>query len=165
MATDDPVTKETYIKLLVDTLSNKLQVMDQLILLSLNQEKEISSDTFDEKYFEELMDQKSTLIEKLNQLDTGFDTIYQAVDEELKGNKAKYKDAIIVMQDLIKKITDKSVELQALEIRNRDKLEQLLSHKRKEIKSSRVLSKTATNYYKTMANQHEQKSFFYDTKK
>ncbi len=165
MATDDPVTKETYIKLLVDTLSNKLQVMDQLILLSLTQEKEISSDTFDEKYFEELMDQKSTLIEKLNQLDTGFDTIYQAVDEELKGNKAKYKDAIIVMQDLIKKITDKSVELQALEIRNRDKLEQLLSHKRKEIKSSRVLGKTATNYYKTMANQHEQKSFFYDTKK
>jgi tRNA U55 pseudouridine synthase TruB len=165
MATDDPVTKETYIKLLVDTLSNKLQVIDQLIALSLTQENEITSDTFDEKYFEELMDQKSTLIEKLNQLDTGFDTIYQAVDEELKENKEKYKDAIIVMQGLIKKITDKSVELQALEIRNRDKLEQLLSQKRKEIKSSRVLGKTAANYYKTMVNQHEQKSFFYDTKK
>lgn len=161
---ENPMMKETYIKLLRDTLERKLQVLDQLILLTEQQDKVISAEHFDEDSFMQCIEKKEEFLGDLDKLDQGFERVYQAVSTELSTKKELFKGDIFILQELITKITDRSVSLQAMEKRNKSKLELLFSRKRKEIKSSKALGKSATNYYKTMVQQHEQKSIFYDKK-
>ena len=78
--------------------------------------------------------------------------------------KLNYSVEISCMKELITKITDLSVRLQAIEKRNKEKFEAVIASKRIEIKKLRISNQTATNYYKTMAQQHESQSYFYDKK-
>ena len=48
------------------------------------------------------MNRKAALIEKLEQLDTGFESLYDKVKEELESNKEIHKDQIRQMQELIR---------------------------------------------------------------
>ena len=155
----------TYIELLKDTLEQKLRVVSELLSLTQQQNDVLKNESFDEGQFNELMNQKGTLLEKLDQLDTGFDRTYQLICDEVLNRKELYRNEILLLQDQIRKITDISVTIQALEQRNRDAMSVVLSKKRREIKNFKTQSNVATNYYKNMANQNDLKSIFYDTKK
>jgi len=50
-------------------------------------------------------------------------------------------------------------------MRNRNKLDSYFSKQKESIKSYKVNSKTASSYYKNMADQHSGESYFYDKKK
>ena len=156
---------ETYIKLLQDTLDRKLLVIRELLELSQQQSDCLKKESFDEEQFDELMNQKEILLEELNQLDSGFERAFELVRKEVTDHKNLYKNEIIALQGTIRTITDISVNIQAIEKRNKDAMIVVLSNKRKEIKNSKVQNQAVTNYYKTMANQHEMQSFFYDKKK
>lgn len=164
MGIDNQTTKQTYIGLLAEILRKKLEVLKLLMELSEQQEQILSSEAFDEDQFLTTIDQKEEQINRLNTLDEGFDKVYNGVKQELSEDKVSYTSEILLMKDLITEITDMSVKLQAIEKRNKEKLEQVLVEKRKEIKNFRVSNQTATNYYKTMAQQHEAQSYFYDKK-
>jgi hypothetical protein len=133
--------------------------------LTQEQESVIASDKFEEDEFLKLIEQKEEQLQSLNMLDTGFERIYESVKEELTLNKSKYQSEVIALKEYIGLITDLSVKTQALERRNKSKLEIVLAQKRKEIKNSRMSNQSVTNYYKTMAMQHEPQSYFYDKKK
>lgn len=125
----------------------------------------MSADTFDEEAFQKTITLKDEQIQMLSQLDNGFEQLYERVKEELLINKGKFSSEINDMKKSIACITNLSVELQALEKRNQEKLKNLLATKRMGIKKSRLSSQTAANYYKTMAKQNEAQSYFYDKKK
>lgn len=165
MDLENHITKETYIQLLGEVLIKKVGVLDSLTALTAEQELLISNEPFDEDGFERIITEKEEQIQALEKLDSGFERIYESVKEELTGNKEKYMKQINTLKELITKVTDKGVALQAMEKRNKSKIEVLFAQKRKTIKSSRMSSQTAANYYKTMANQQEQESYFYDKKK
>lgn len=156
---------ETYIKLLQDTLERKLLVIRELLELSQQQNDCLKNEIFDEEQFDELLNQKEILLEELNQLDSGFERAYELVRREVADHKNLYKNEITALQRTIRRITDISVNIQAIEKRNRDAMVVVLSKKRKEIKNFKVQNQAVTSYYKTMANQHEIQSFFYDKKK
>ena len=156
---------ETYIKLLQDALDRKLLVIRELLELSQQQNDCLKKEIFDEEQFDELMNQKEILLEELNQLDSGFERAYELVRREVADHKNRYKNEIAALQGTIRKITDISVNIQAIEKRNKDAMVVVLSKKRKEIKNSKAQNQAVANYYKTMANQHEIQSFFYDKKK
>jgi hypothetical protein len=164
MGLENQTTKQTYIGLLAEILKRKIEVLKLLMDLSVQQEQILTAEAFDEDLFLTTIDQKEEQINRLNTLDEGFDKIYNGVKEELSVDKVSYTSEILLMKDLITEITDMSVKLQAIEKRNKEKLEQVLVEKRKEIKNFRVSNQTATNYYKTMAQQHEAQSYFYDKK-
>ncbi len=165
MELDNQTTKQAYIQMLSDVLKRKLAVLNRLMELTGDQEVLMKQDTFDEEAFSRTIDQKGEQLELLTKLDTGFEQLYENVREELSTQKSKYFHEITTMQEDIASITDLSVKLQAMEKRNRTKLEQILSQKRREIKSSRMSSQTVAKYYKTIANQNDTPSFFYDKKK
>jgi len=165
MELENQAAKQAYIQLMSDALARKIQVLDQLQNLTEQQERVITTEPFDEALFLQTISIKEEHIKVLAQLDSGFEKLYTSVKEELVTGKSKYETSIINMQEQIKKITDLSVKLQALEKRNKAKMETMLIFKRKNIKSARVSNQTATNYYKTMSKQHENQSFFYDKKK
>lgn len=165
MELDSHRTKQTYIRLLIDTSNKKLDILRELMFLTEQQEKILNQELFEEDSFTQTIEQKEELINRLNELDNGFEQIYDSVKEEIKNNKYRYETEINALQEYISAITDLSVGLQALEQRNKARLEMVLIAKRKEIRSSKVSSQTASKYYKTMTKQNEVQSFFYDKKK
>ncbi len=165
MDLDNNQSKQTYIRLLIDSSKKKLDVLLELMFITEQQELLINSDTFEEDLFSQTIDQKEELLGRLLELDQGFEIIYSSVKDELMENRYRYEVEIRTLQEYIASITDVSVRLQALELRNKTKLEAVLAAKRRNIGKSKVSSRTAANYYKTMTNQHEVQSFFYDKKK
>ena len=164
MDLDSQIMKQTYILLLVETLQKKLEVMNQLLQLTKQQEEMFVSDKIKDEDFLELISLKEEQINNLSKLDDGFEKLFQSVKDELITDKGKYVSEITSLKDLIVKITDLSVNLQALEKRNKTKVEQHFSNRRKDIGTSRLSSTTVANYYKTMTKQHEAQSYFYDKK-
>lgn len=75
--------------------------------------------------FDRGTDAKSDLINALNQLDQGFETVFAHVGELLQSPEGKktYAQQIRTLQELITEVTDKSVELQADEARNKAAVE------------------------------------------
>ena len=154
----------TYVHILIDTLTKKNSLLDKLIQITTMQEEYITLTPPDMDNFETSLNEKETLIEKINELDEGFEKIYEHVKEEITSNKINHKEDILELQSLIKQVTEKSAKLQALEIRNKKSLEIFFSNKKKEIKDFKQSSKTASNYYKNMMNQQSGESYFLDKK-
>jgi len=159
------VEKRSYISILKDTLEKKVSILKDLLEVTLLQEKCISEDAYDSDEFEQAYSVKETLINQLNKLDEGFELIYEHVKEELSVNQIQYKEEILHLQGLIRQITEKSTEIQAIEMRNKSKMEAFFSQRKKQIKGYKVNSKRAASYYKNMADQHHGESYFYDKKK
>lgn len=157
--------KETYIQLLIDSLGKKQEILNQLMQITTRQQTIIDSEGFEEDEFLKTISLKEELIKSLDQLDRGFEMVYDRVREELNNNRMEYVYQITSLKELVTKVTDLSIKLQALEKRNRSKLEALLANKRKNIKNSRLSNETVTNYYKNMTSKPEAQSYFYDKKK
>ncbi len=165
MDADNLMIQKNYIQLLVDTMKKKLEVLDQLSGITQEQENIIGADSFDDSRFLNTIDEKEKLLKSLEELDGGFDRAFERIREELLGNKYRYETEIRALQSYIAEVTDRSVMLQAMELRNKSKLEQYLSRARKEIRSSKLSSENVVKYYKSMTNQAEGQSYFYDKKK
>lgn len=161
----DNTTKQAYVQLLVDTLEKKKKTLALLMSVTEQQEEIMSSEHFEEDLFDQTISVKEEYIQTLNMLDEGFEKVYDGVKDELSSNKLQYEPQIRSLQALITELTDLTVKLQALEKRNKSKLEAVLSKKRREIKDTRLSNKTVANYYKNIAQQTDiQSSVFYDKK-
>ncbi len=165
MAMEDNTARQAYIHLLIDILEKKKKLLIWLMNVTEQQEKIIATDPFEEQVFDETIEIKEEHLNNLIMLDDGFEKIYDGVKDELGNNSGNYISEIACLKKLVAEVTDLNVRLQALEKRNKAKLGFLFSQKRKSIRDSRISSKTAANYYKTMANQQENESLFYDKKK
>ncbi|MBE5967376.1 MAG: hypothetical protein E7255_10530 [Lachnospiraceae bacterium] len=157
--------KSAYIHILGDSLEKKVSVLDQLLEATLLQEKYLAENPSDMNDFEHAYTVKEALLEKLDKLDEGFELIYRHVREELSSQQVHQKEEILSLQELIRQVTEKSTQIQAIEMRNRNKLDSYFSKQKESIKSYKVNSKTASSYYKNMADQHSGESYFYDKKK
>ena len=132
--------------------------------ITASQQTIIESEGFDEDEFLKTISLKEEHIQSLFELDKGFEMVYDRIREELNENRKEYAPQITSLKELVTKVTDLSVKLQALETRNKSKLEALLAKKRRSIKNSRLSNETVTNYYKNLANKSESQSYFYDKK-
>ncbi len=142
---------ENYLQILEDSLRKKIQVLDEIISYNNAQEK-LLKDTVSVDELDANMQKKDELIQKLLQLDDGFETLYERVREQLLANKAAYKKQIKVMQDLISQITEKSVSVQAQEARNKQLIERYFAKEKNQLRQGRQVSRAAYDYYKNMSN-------------
>ena len=115
--------------------------------------------------FDKTVEEKAKLIEQMEQLDSGFEKLFARVKEELEANKEGYADAIKTMQSCIRRITDKSMEIQAEEARNKDLMVRKFAYVKDSAKNVRTNSKVATQYYKNMMNLNYVDPQFMDNKK
>ena len=165
MELDNQAAKQAYIQLMTEVLEKKIEALNVLLNLTMQQEAVISADSFEEDRFLQIITLKGEQIDRLSKLDSGFEKLFNSVKEEVNRNKEKYEKEITLLKDQISSITGLSVKIQAAEKQNKMKLEMVFANKRRDIKKARISSKTATNYYKTMSGQYEAPSFFYDKKK
>lgn len=155
----------TYIKILTDTLSKKSKLLDELIELNKEQENMLTSFEVNIESFDDTINKKEILIVQLNQLDDGFEMIYARVQDEIKHNALNYKYEIVVLQEFIKNIMEKSMNLQIMEKSIKLKWETYLMKQKQEIKNYKISSQTVSNYYKNMMNEYQGESYFLDKKK
>lgn len=155
----------SYMQVLEESLARKSQVLQALLELSKQQTELAEADEFDMDAFTTLMEQKDALLERLQALDSGFQKIYEGVKAELMEHREQYADPIRRIQIQIRKVTDLGVELQALEERNRAKLERKFSKQQQELRQVKTSNKVANTYYKNMSKLQNMDAYFLDQKK
>jgi len=158
--------KVTYLNIMIDTLKKKETLLSKLKATTLNQAVILEKDDFDADNFDRTIDEKQSMIDELLKFDEGFMELYNKVKDTLMSDGKDYAAEIEQVKAYIKKQTDLSVELQALEEKNRVKLSVHLSKGRQKGKDFRTSSRTVAAYYKTMSNHHQDgDSYFLDSKK
>ena len=105
----------------------------------------------DMSLFDEAIEEKERLIQKLMQLDDGFEVIYQKLSRELEDNRKKYAGQIQILQQQIKEITDLGVSIQAQEARNKSLIESYFSRERSNMHKNLRNSAKAYNFYKNIS--------------
>lgn len=154
-----------YLQVLEESLRKKLEVLGKVEELCIRQEKLLKEEPMPEEEFDASIEEKGRLIEELNRLDQGFESLYGHIREELPAQKESYKAQIASLQRLIKDATDRSVSIQALERRNKVLLDGYFSARKKEIQRGRKSSRAAINYYRSMSDSKIVQPQFMDKKK
>lgn len=156
---------ENYIQIMIQSLAKKEQILDEVLKLSKNQAVWLENPDLTPGEFEKNVSEKAEWIEKLEELDNGFEMLYQRVSEVLKSEKEKYAQEIRTMQDYIRRITDKSMEIQTVEARNKVKVEEKFSTIRHQVRQIRDSQKMVREYYRSMQKVNYIDPQFMDNKK
>jgi len=177
---------DNYLQILEDSLIKKVDILKRIRQLNSEQEQllkntgasflvtlegEETTQTAEndrDRFMEEIdqsMERKGELIVELSRLDNGFSQLYDRVREQLMDHKDQYKDQIRRMQDLVAEIMEKSASVQVQEKRNKKLLDEYFSNTRKELKSGRLNSKAAMDYYRNMNQTKYTHSYIMDQKK
>lgn len=142
--------QNTYVDIMLQSLKKKLQVLEEIKRLNVLQKELLEDDRADADEFDKTVEDKGKLIEQLEQLDSGFDKLFERVREELQEHKEDYKPQIAGMQEAIREITDLSMELQAQEAKNKDLMTRKFVSVRQKAKIVRTNTKAASQYYQNM---------------
>lgn len=156
---------ENYLKVLEESLERKLQVMEKIQECSLCQQEILQAQNVNLDEFDRYVDQKDALIGELTTLDSGFETLYRNVEQELQDNRQKHAAEIRRLQELVTRVTEESVRIQAQEARNKKQVEDHFRRERAGIAQNRKNSKAAFDYYKSVSGAGYAESQFYDNKK
>ena len=142
--------EQTYVDIMIQSLKKKIKVLEEVKRVNVVQRELLENDKADVEDFDVTVEAKSKLIEQMEQLDSGFDKLFERVREELQANKPAYTEQIKMMQTCIRQITDLSVEIQSQEAKNKDLMTQRFVSVRQKAKVVRTNSKAASQYYKNM---------------
>ena len=157
--------QNTYVDIMIQSLNKKIQVLNEIKRLNVLQCELLEDERADADEFDKTVEDKAKLIEQLEQLDSGFDKLFERVKVELQEKKDAYKDKIKAMQDCIRKITDLSMELQAQEAKNKDLMTRKFVSVRQKAKIVRTNTKVASQYYQNMMQLNYVDPQFMDNKK
>ncbi len=138
-----------YVDILLESLEKKKRILQQILKENAEQEKAVKVNGSIEE-FDRIVEEKSRLIFEMENLDSGFDKVYDRIRKELPDARDSYKEEIARIQRLISEITDLSVSIQTSEQRNKQFVESYFSYARGQIRQSKKSVRAANDYYKNM---------------
>lgn len=156
---------EDYVTILIESLQKKDRILDAIRAANEEQKILLADETLGPEDFEKTIDKKAKLIDELNQLDSGFEQIYEQVRPEIEQNMDKYANQIKKMQDMITIIVEKTMSAQAEEARNKQLIEAKFLSVKKQIREVKSSQKAVNTYYKNMMKTNFVDSQFLDRKK
>ncbi len=157
---------ENYVEIMLQSLKKKAAVLDQIIELNRQQKILLDDPNLPPETLEQNLNDKGKMIRNLNELDEGFEELYDRVKETLQAQRMHYAGQISQMQDLIKEITEKTTMIQTQEIRNKEKAVQKFSSIKEQVKGVRNSQKVVKQYYQNMMKQNSYpNASFVDNKK
>ena len=157
--------KNGYLPVMIHSLKKKDRILAEIIEINRMQKDELEDPSLDPEDFDRTFRKKAELIEELEQLDNGFQELFEHVRDELNGNKDAYADEIREMQEYIRRLTEKSADIQTQEARNKALMEQKFEAVKKQVKEVRKSQKIVNQYYKNMMNTAFIEPQFTDKKK
>ncbi len=154
-----------YVQIMLDSLKKKVDILNRITALNAEQKELIRADILDLEAFDVTVEKKGECIDTLTNLDSGFQKLYDRVKEALDGKRDTYKPQIQEMQDLISKIMQLSMSIQAEEERNKDTIKAHFAKLKKEVYQIKNSQKVAQNYYNSMNKLNFVDPQFLDKKK
>lgn len=87
---------DNYLQMMIESLVMKRDILQEISELNISQAQMASADsaTFDEQAFYSSIERKGQLIDKLLELDDGFDALFQRVKDSIGNNKQLYSEQI-----------------------------------------------------------------------
>jgi len=157
---------EDYLQLLEESLVKKIRVLDKIEEFDFKQKEALSVEesTPDFDKFDSYIEKKGKLIDELNSLDDGFETLYARVSDTLKSNVPGNASRIRKLQELIREITDKSVEIQKQEAENKALIKKYFQNTRGDIGKGRNSLNAAYSYFQAQRGTGNTESFYIDSK-
>lgn len=154
-----------YLSILKESLEKKLDILEEILKLNGIQKEAVSGNSIDGDRFDEIIEKKNVCIKDIEELDRGFETVYNHVKEFLLQDKDAYTEEIAALKQLISDITEKSMEVQLSEKRNEKLVMKKFSEERQKIHQSKTANKVASDYYKSMNKSTIVEPQFLDKKK
>ena len=154
-----------YLELMKDSLVKKGKILTTILELTKEQEQLLGSEYFDDEAFDALITEKSILIEEINKLDEGFELTYKRIEDKIKAKPSHYRESIEKLQEIIRTLVDKGVEVETLERRNQIKFDMNISKSKEKIRSYNLNSNAVTKYYSNMSGNIGEGTYFVDKKK
>lgn len=148
-------TTANYLQIMIDSLEKKETYLDRIIEQNKAQNECIKGKEYEDvnwTAFNVLVTEKEAEIDRIIEIDDAFAEIYSKIKDEVISDKEKYRSYVLKLQELISKLTDKGVEIQTGEERNRQIIDNIFLKTRQEIKKQRTGLNAASTYYKTMSN-------------
>jgi hypothetical protein len=156
---------EQYLAILIDSLEKKIVLLDEIGKLTELQSNVLADKSMDFQAFDAYVNDKDALVRQLEKLDEGFDLIYRHVQKDLPLKRDQYAKEISVLQDLISRIMDKSMSLQARESRNQQAVIQIFRDEKSKLSDQRRTNHAAMNYYRNSSGLAALTPQFLDQKK
>lgn len=154
-----------YIEIMIDSLQKKIIILEQIIAVNKKQAGIITDIKKNMVEYEASLDEKQLLIDELNILDEGFQALYNRIQPEIVNNADAHKKEIKEMQQYIALITEKSIEVQTEEEKNRQIISQQFSLFKQEVSRFKQNRKATNQYYNTMQQTNYIAPQFLDKKK
>lgn len=154
-----------YLTVLIQSLEKKKSILDRIIEKNREQRVLFTDEDSDPEILEQNMQEKSGMVDQLNQLDEGFQQVYDRVKPLLQQEKETYREEIKSMKQLITEITERSTTIQAQESRNYDLAVKRFASVKENIRQARTSNKVASQYYQSMSRMNVGDSHFMDSKK
>lgn len=145
---------DSYLQMMIESLVMKRDILQQISELNISQANMSMMDnsSFNDSEFYSNIEQKGELIDKLLELDKGFEALFERVKASIGDNKQAYSEQIKQLQGLIKEITALSVKVQAQESRNKVIVGRKFNRMKADIQNAKKSTKTASAYYKVQRN-------------
>ena len=139
-----------YVIMLRESLEKKLDVLRVLQIRNNEQTAILQDPNSSPDDLEKNMELKAELIDRIIALDDGFDRVFKRVQAILETDRPKYAEEIRRMQELIRRISDMTADVQALEYKNREYAKTRFANVRKEAKTIKKSSDMVSKYYSSM---------------
>jgi len=110
------------LKILLELLDKKKKILEQIYTITENQYVIVNTDENDMDFFDGMVKEKHSLIEKVNEIDKHFLNIYNKISSIIKQNPTIYKDIIKDLQDEIRDISKIDTKIKIQEEKNRQEL-------------------------------------------
>lgn len=142
-----------YLEILIDNLEKKQRILDMLLEKTIKQNECIANKNQDNAnwpQFEVLMIEKDSAIEKIDELDSAFESIFFRIKHELDSNKKDYLEYIKKLQNNITELTDIGVKIASIEERNRSEIDRIMTAAKAGIGKARKNLKATSGYIASM---------------
>ena len=155
-----------YVVMLRESLEKKADILRVLQIRNQEQAAILQDPNTTPKEIEKNMNMKSELIDRIIMLDEGFQQLFGRVKTIIEADRETYADEIRIMQELIKKVTDLTADVEASEYRNKEYAKARFANIKKEVREIKKSNDVVTSYYKNMmAHNKADDPSFLDKKK
>ena len=139
-----------YVVMLRESLEKKADVLRVLNIRNKEQEAILQDPNSTPDDLEKNMNMKSELIERIVMLDDGFEQLFNRVKAIIEADRDTYAEEIRLMQELIKKVTALTADVEASEYRNKEYAKTRFANVKKEVREIKKSSDVVSSYYKHM---------------
>ncbi|MBE5904666.1 MAG: flagellar protein FliT [Pseudobutyrivibrio sp.] len=155
-----------YVVMLRESLEKKADILRVLQIRNQEQAAILQDPNTTPDDLEKNMNMKSELIDRIIMLDEGFQQLFGRVKTIIEADRETYADEIRTMQELIKKVTDLTADVEASEYRNKEYAKARFANIKKEVREIKKSNDVVTSYYKNMmAHNKADDPSFLDKKK